>query len=353
MPRIDDSLDALRESIWFSTLDLASAYNQVEVVPEDREKTAFSTQCGLYEFKVMSFGLCNAPATFERLMELVLHGLHWKICLIYLDDVIVTGKSFDEHIQNLKEVLSRIEKSGLKVSPNKCCFFTKEVTFVGHIVSDKGISTDPKKIEAVKTWPQPKNVREIRSFLGLCSYYRRFVKDFASVAKPLHNLTEKQVQFRWTVECQTAFELLKSSLTSTPILCYPSTRQQFILDTDASGCGIGAVLAQFHEGREQVVAYFSRVLSKAERNYCVTRRELLAVIESVKHFHHYVYGVPFTVRTDHGALTWLLRFKNIEGQMARWLEILNAYDFKIIHRPGKQHKNADSLLRRPCEMCNY
>ena len=352
LPRIDESLDALRGSKWFSTLDLQSGYFQVEMDPADAEKTAFTTICGLFQFKVMSFGLCNAPATFERMMEIILSGLHWETCLLYIDDVIIFADSFEQHMERLSEVLSKLQTAGLKLSPQKCQLFKKEVCFLCHVVSEHGISTDPTKIRAVEQWSAPTDVHQVRSFLGLCSYYRRFVEGFATIAKPLHKLTEKKTPFKWTDECKASFMKLKQALCSSPVLCYPTIRQNFVLDTDASGVGIGSVLSQVEDGKERVVAYYSRALNKAERNYCITRKELLAV-EAVKHFHHYIYGVETVVRTDHGALTWLMSFKNIEGQMARWLETLGAYDLKIKHRAGRKHMNADSLSRLPCDNCDY
>jgi transposase InsO family protein len=353
LPRINESLDSLRGAKWFSTTDLASGYWQVEMDPDDAEKTAFTTTSGLFQFRVMPFGLCNAPASFERLMEYVLAGLQWEICLVYLDDIIIFADTFEQHVERLGEVLRRVHEAGLKVSAKKCNFFQEKVAFLGHVVSAEGVCTDPAKVEAVEKWPQPQNVHHVRSFLGTCSYYRRFIKGFAGIAKPLHQLTEKVADFRWTSECQQAFEKLKQLLTSAPILGYPSTESPFVLDTDASGFGLGAVLSQVQDGEERVISYYSRTLNKAERNYCVTRRELLAIVEAVKHFHHHLYGFHFTVRTDHGALHWLLRFKNPEGQMARWLEVLAAYDFEIIHRAGRLHGNADGLSRRPCFPCDY
>lgn len=353
IPRIDESIDTLTGSKWFSTLDLASGYWQVEVNPEDKEKTAFSTHMGLFQFNVMPFGLSNAPATFERLMESVLSGLHWQTCLVYLDDIIVFSDTFESHIERLSKVLERIEKAGLKISPKKCQLFQHKVNYLGHIVSSEGVATDPSKVEAVQNWPQPRNVHDVRSFLGTCSYYRRFIKGFAHIAKPLHKLTEKNNKFSWSSECEQAFQLLKNALVTSPILGYPSLDEMFILDTDASAFGIGAVLSQTDGKTERVIAYYSKSLSKSERNYCVTRRELLAIIESVKHFHHYLYGKKFLIRTDHGALRWVLKFKNPEGQVARWLQILSTYVFDIQHRPGSQHGNADGLSRRPCTECTH
>lgn len=353
LPRIDDSLDALGGNKYFSVMDLSSGYWQVGVHPDDQGKTAFVTTDGLYNFKVMPYGLCNAGATFERLMELVLAGLHWTTCLLYVDDIICFSKTADEHISRLKEILYRIKEAGLKLSPNKCKLFQREVSFLGHIVSETGVSTEPEKVKAVKEWPIPRNVHELRSFLGTASYYRKFCKSFCDIARPLHKLTEKQNAFVWTVECDSAFKKLKQALTTAPILGYPRSDSEYILDCDCSGYGIGAVLSQKQDGVERVISYYSKSLTKAERNYCVTRRELLAVVNSVKHYHHYLYGTPkFTIRTDHSALRWLLKsFKNPEGQISRWIEALSAYHFEIEHRAGRSHGNCDGLSRIPCDFC--
>lgn len=320
--------------------------------PEDKLKTAFATsRHGLYHFKVMPFGLCNAPSTFERLMENVLAGLQFEILLIYLDDVIIPCKDFQDGIERLETVFQRFRKAELKLKAKKCTLFQKEVIYLGHKVSENGIETDPAKVEAVRDWPVPKDTHEVRSFMGLCSYYRRFVKDFAKLAVPLHNLTKKNSKFDWTEECQKSFEMLKEKLTTTVCLSYPSLDNTFILDTDASYNTIGCVLSQCIDGEERVIAYGSKVLLKAERNYCVTRKELLAIVYFVKQYKHYLYGKKFLLRTDHGALRWLFQFKDPEGQVARWLETLAIFDFDIQHRPGRQHQNADSLSRIPCKQC--
>lgn len=354
LPRIDDTLDALSGAHWFSTLDLKAGYHQISVAKQDRMKTAFSSSSGLWQWRVMPFGLCNAPATFERLMEAVLSGLHWRTLLVYLDDVIVFGKTFDDELNRLREVLQRMRAANLKLNPKKCNLFRREVCYLGHIVSADGVMTDPMKTKAVRDWPVPSTKKELRSFLGLCTYYRRFVKDFASIAAPLHALTKDKVSFSWDESCSESFDQLKDALTSTPVLTYPDPAKEFILDTDASGCGVGAVLSQSHNGSEHVVAYYSRSLTSPEKNYCTTRRELLAIVESVRHFHHYLYGTPFTIRTDHSALRWLQSLKDPEGQLARWLARLGQYHFKVCHRPGKKHANADGLSRRPCQDgCKY
>eukprot|EP00731_Ephydatia_muelleri_P003644 Em0001g3644a len=244
LPRVDDTLDTLVGSKFFTTLDLASGYWQVEVAPEDQPKTAFTTPEGLYQFKVMPFGLCNAPATFQRLMDRVLSGLKWSSCLVYFDDLIVVGTTFQEHLHHLTSVFTRLRGAGLKLKPKKCTLCRQQVTFLGHIVSTDGVATDPSKTEAVSKWPIPQNRKEVQQFLGLANYYRRFVKDFALISKPLQRLTEKNAPFEWTIGCQNAFDELRKRLVSSPVLAYPDYERRFILDTDASDVGIGAVLSQ-------------------------------------------------------------------------------------------------------------
>ena len=244
LPRVDDTLETLSGSKWFSTLDLLSGYWQVEVEECDRDKTAFVMKEGLYEFKVMPFGLSNALATFQRLMDLTLAGLQWSHCLVYLDDIIVMGHSFEEHLGNLNLVLERLRDANLKVKPVKCALFQEQVCYLGHIISSKGIATDPSKTSKITKWPIPTTVQQVQQLLGLASYYRKFIKDFATIAKPLHRLTEQGRPFRWTEDCASAFAELKLRLTSAPILTYPDFQLPFILDTDASNTGVGAVLSQ-------------------------------------------------------------------------------------------------------------
>ena len=233
---------------------------------KDQEKTAFMTYSGLYEFKKMPFGLVNAPATFQRLMEVVLSGLAREGCLVYLDDVLVTGKTMAEHNKNLRLVLDRLRAAGLRLKPKKCCFAQLQVRYLRHIVSSDGIRTDPKKLQAVREFPPPSSVKEVRSFVGLASYYRKFIPHFARVAGPLHALTKKDVTFVWTPECQSAFEELKQLLTTAPLLVYPRFDRPFMLETDASGSGLGAVLAQRQDdGSVRPVAYASRSLQHHEK----------------------------------------------------------------------------------------
>ena len=352
LPRIDDTLDCLAESQWFTTLDLASGYWQVEMSPEDGPKTAFCTPEGLFEFKVMPFGLCNAPGTFQRLMNLVLGGLQLSSCLVYLDDIIIVGKNFEDHLNNIDLVLSQVHKAGLKLRPKKCYFFQDQVRYLGHIVSREGIAADPSKVDVVKSWPTPSTAKEVQRFLGFASYYRKFVRNFSQIACPLYRLTEKNQPFQWTSQCNQSFVSLVNHLSSPPILAFPCFDRPFILDTDASNDGIGAVLSQTDDqGHEHVITFGSRLLTKAERKYCVTRRELLAVVTFIKQFRPYLLGKHFTLRTDHGSLVWLTNFKDPQGQLARWLEQLQEYDFTVVHRHGRKHTNADALSRLPCQQC--
>ena len=349
LPNINDCLGSLSGAEWFCTLDLASGYWQVKMDDADKEKTAFSTHRGLYQFRKMPFGLTNAPATFMRLMELVLRGLEWEQCLVYLDDVVAFGKTFDACLMHLENVFQRFSQAGLTLKPSKCQLFQREVAFLGHRISGEGVSCDPEKLAAVREWPRPCNVSDVRSFLGLANYYKRFVPQFSEVAGPLTSLTEKNTPFIWREECEESFHCLKSALTEAPVLAYPSTdpADKFILDTDASNFGIGSVLSQIQNGTERVIAYGSKALSKSQRNYCTTYRELLALVEFIPHFKHFLMGRSFVVRTDHSSLRWLMRFKDAEGLVGRWLAKLSNYDFTVEHRAGSNHGNADALSRVP------
>lgn len=350
IPHINDSLDALAGSRYYSTLDLLSGYWQVPLGADAQNKAAFITRGGLWKWKVLPFGLTSAPATFERLMETVLRGLHWKSLLVYLDDVIVFSTNIQEHCDRLASVLERLRAAGLKLKPSKCELFRSEVKYLGHVVSSEGVATDPAKVEAIANWAQPGCDTELKAFLGTVGYYRRFVPDFATIAKPLNQLCGKLTPYLWTEECEDAFQKLKAAMTKSPVLNYPDPALPFILDTDASQWGVGAVLSQERDG-ERVVAYFSKAHSPPEKNYCVTRKELLAVIKAVKHFRPYLYGRKFQLRTDHASLIWLTKLKQPSDQVARWLELLSEYDFTIHHRPGAKHQNADGMSRQVCEGC--
>ena len=348
LPRVDDSLDLLAKTAYFSTLDLASGYWQVGMDPESQPKTAFCSHSGLYEFTVMPFGLCNAPATFQRLMETVFRGLARDKCFVYLDDVLVVGQTFEEHLSNLREVFTRLKEAGLKLKPSKCHLAKSQVTYLGYVVSRQGITADRSKVTAVQDFPTPNSVKELRSFLGLASYYRRFIPGFSKVASPLFSLTHKGADFVWNSECGNVFNRLKSLLTSAPLLVFPDFEKEFILETDASGVGLGAVLAQEQDtGVKAPIAYASRTLQKHEKNYGVTELEALGVVWAVKHFRPYLYGHKCRVVTDHEALKSLLNTPHPSGKLARWGLAIQELDLQILYRPGTKNQNADALSRSP------
>jgi len=351
LPRIDACLNALSGAKLFSAFDLRSSYYQVPMHEDDADKTTIIVRTGTYRFKRVPFGLCNAGSTFKRVMDLALNGLNFNMCLVYSDDIIVYSTDVDEHIGRLEKLFERLRSANLKLKPSKCKLLRSELSFLGHVVSSKGVGTDPKKISAVQDWPVPTDVKEVRSFLGLASYYRKFVPSFAALAAPLHALTGKNKKFDWTSSCEDGFQKLKSALVSSPILAMPNNSDPFVLDTDACDVNIGAVLSQVQEGEERVIAYASRSLSKQERYYCVTRKEMLAVVFYSKSFRQYLLGRQFLIRTDHSALQCVKTTPEPMGQQARWCEILEEFDFQIVHRPGMKHGNADALSRRPCRQC--
>ena len=350
LPRIDDSLNSLSGQAWFSTLDLASGYWQVKLSENAKPKTAFATHSGLFQFAVMPFGLCNAPATFERLMSQVMRGLHWKRCLVYIDDILVFGSDFESALHSLELVLNRVAEYGLQLKSTKCNLFRTSVPFLGHIVWRAGLECDPNKLSAVANWIPPNTIKGVREFLGFTGYYRRFVPDYSTVAQPLVRLLGKDCKFHWTDACQDAFKALRALLIKAPVLAFPKEDLPYIVDTNASDYGIGGVLSQNIEGTEYVIAYYSKSLNPAHQKYCTTSRELLAVVATLDHFKGYVWGPNFLIRTDHAALVWLTNLKNIQGMLARWLAKLQQFNFDIIHRPGAQHGNTDGLSRCPqCE----
>ena len=364
LPRIEESLDVLGGAKYFSTIDLASAYNQVEVIPADRHKTAFTTPLGLFEYNRMPFGLANAPATFQRLMQHIFREDLLQTLIVYLDDIIVFSQDVKEHLRRLELVFQTLREHGLKIEPKKCQFFCPKVTFLDHVVSADGVATDPEKTEAVTKWPTPRTLKELRSFLGFASYYRRFVPHFAQVAKPLHELVArlydggKSVKGRnreigglWTQECQDAFTGLKAALTSPPTLAYPVYSRPFIVEVDASNDGLGAVLSQEQDGKVRVIAYASRGLRGAEpnmENYSSRKLELLALKWAVtEKFREYLIASTFTVFTDNNPLTYMQSKCKIKAVEQRWVSELASFNFNIKYRAGRHNQNADSLSRIP------
>ena len=348
LPRIDDLLDALHGAKWFSTLDLKSGYWQVPITEQDKAKTAFRTSGGqLYEFNQVPFGLCNAPATFSRLMDRVLAGLHWETCLFYLDDIIIFSSTWEEHLARLRQVFERLRHTNLKLGADKCTFAAKEVSYLGHRVTEEGLLPDSSLLAIIREIPPPKTTTEVRSFLGLAGYYRRYVKGFAAIADPLHALTRKDAVFHWSAECQAAFDQLKHLLTTSPITAFPDFSQAFRLYTDASTAGLGAILAQVRDGKERIICCASRALNQAKKSYPATKLECLAIVWAVAKFRPYLMAMPFEVFTDHYALQWLKTMRTGSALLHRWSEALEEYDFTVHHCAGKIQSHVDGLSQLP------
>jgi hypothetical protein len=317
LPLMAECLDALQGSVWFHALDLASGYWQIPLNQQDAHKTAFNTKYGLFEFTRMPFGLCNAPGTFQRAMHLVLRGLVWKKVLVYLDDVIVLGSSFCDALQNLVDILSRFQKHHLKLKPRKCQLFKTEVKFLGRRVTKNSIRMSEEHVASIRDWPIPTNRDELARFLGFLNYHRDFVPQLSHKLEPLLALTKKRADFIWSSECSDVFQQLKEELVKEPVLSLLNDVDPYNLDTDASNVSIGACLYQIWNGTEYLIAFASKTLSPAQRHYCTKRKKLLAIVVFRRQFKHYLLGRTFTVRTDHGSLTWLYRFKEPSGQLGR------------------------------------
>lgn len=370
LPNVEESFSALNGSKWFSVLDLKSGFYQIEVEESDKHKTAFVCPLGFFEFNRMPQGITNAPSTFQRLMERCMGDLNLKQALVFIDDLIVFSSTLEEHEERLLNVLTRLREYGLKLSPEKCKFFQTTVKYLGHIVSEKGIETDPEKITSLKTWPKPNNLKELRTFLGLCGYYRRFIKDYSKIVKPLNALTagypptqkhrkpnvkpekyhnpKEAFGDRWTTECKDAFDTIIDKLTTAPILGFADPKSPYVLHTDASTIGLGAVLYQEQQGQKRVIAYASRGLSQCEARYPAHKLEFLALKWAVTDkFQDYLYGGQFVAVTDSNPLTYVLTSAKLDATSYRWLAALSTFDFQLQYRAGKQNQDADGLSRRP------
>ncbi|GJX53160.1 putative nucleotidyltransferase, ribonuclease H [Tanacetum coccineum] len=345
LPRIDDLFDQLQGSSVYSKIDLRSGYHQLRVREEDIPKTAFRTRYGHYEFQVMPFGLTNAPAVFMDLMNRVCKPYLDKFVIVFIDDILIYSKNKQEHEEHLKIILALLKKEELYAKFSKCEFWIPKVQFLGHVIDNKGIHVDPAKIESVKDWASPKTPTEIRQFLGLAGYYRRFIEGFSKIAKPMTKLTQKKVKFEWGDKQEAAFQLLKQKLCSAPILALPEGSEDFIVYCDASKKGLGAVLMQ----REKVISYASRQLKIHEKNYTTHDLELGAVVFALKIWRHYLYGTKCTVFTDHKSLQHILNQKELNMRQRRWLELLSDYDCDIRYHPGKANVVADALSRKERE----
>lgn len=345
IPNITEVLDKLGKCNYFTTLDLASEFHQIEIEPNDIKKTAFTVEHGHYEFVRMPFGLKNAPSTFQRVMDHILRKFIGKICLVYMDDITIYSTSLQEHSENLEKILKTLTDFNLKIQLDKSEFFRKETAFLGHIVTPEGVKPNPDKIEAIQAWPLPRNEKELRGFLGTIGYYRRFLQDFAKIVKPLTVQLKKGESINHSKDFVEAFEKCKTLLTSSHILQYPDFSKPFVLTSDASNFAIGAVLSQGPIGKDKSVAFASRTLSKTEENYSTIEKELLAIVWACKYFRPYLFGNKFTLYTDHRPLQYVFNIKDPSSKLVRWRLSLEEFDYEIKYREGKQNVVADGLSR--------
>ena len=349
LPRLESVFDAIgaANAQFFTSIDLASSYWQIPMDPASKHKSAFITHDGIYEFNRMAFGLKNAPMSFQFFISRLMHRVNWKHVLCYIDDILVFSKTFDDHLCHLNEVFQRLKAANLTLKPSKCYFAVPKVTYLGHNISKAGIELDPANTQAVRTFPVPKNQRDVRSFLGLANFYRRFCKDFAKIASPLNTLLQKNTKFVWTDQAQAAFDTLKQTLITAPMLHYPDLNSSFCLTTDASDVSLGYILSQKDENnKDRVVAYGGRSIRPEERKWTVTEKECLAVVEGIKAYRQYLSHRPFTVYTDHKALQWLNNMKDPSNRLGRWALKLQEYQYTVIHKEGRKNQNADALSRR-------
>ncbi|KAL5803527.1 hypothetical protein ACOSQ4_031832 [Xanthoceras sorbifolium] len=344
LPRIDDLFDQLRGACVFSKIDLRTGYHQLRIKESDVPKTAFRTRYGHYEFVVMPFGLTNAPAAFMDLMNRIFRPYLDQFVVVFIDDILVYSQTVEDYNRHLRVVLQILREKQLYGKLSKCEFWLPEIAFLGHIVSAEGIKVDPKKIEAIVEWKPPRNITEVRSFLGLAGYYRRFVKGFSSIASSLTKLLHKNVRFEWTDRCQAAFDRLKAMLVEAPVLIQPVSGKDFVIFSDASHHGLGCVLMQ--EGK--VVAYASRQLKNHELNYLIHDLELAAIVFALKIWRHYLYGEKCYIYTDHKSLKYLPTQRELSETetMRRWIELIKDYDCTIDYHPRKANVVADALSRK-------
>ena len=347
LPLMDELFDRTQGARFFTSIDLRNGFHQIAIRPEDREKTAFRTRFGHFEYTVLPMGLCNAPGTFMQLMNNIFADVLDKHVLCFLDDILIFSRTEEEHLRHVRLVLERLRAQELYVKTSKCAFMQREVEFLGHRIGADGLRVAPDKVSSVQQWPQPKNVGDVRSFLGLANFYRRFVRDYSRIALPLTELTKDAVSWQWGAEQQRAFDDLKAALCSPPVLLIPDQSKPFVLNCDACKYAIGATLQQDHGYGLQPVAFFSAKMSDAERNYDVREQEFMALLKACLHWRHYLHGMqPFTLLSDHDSLKYHKTMPQLSGRLARWIERMAEFDFKLQHIPGKDNVVADALSRR-------
>ncbi|UYV62905.1 K02A2.6-like [Cordylochernes scorpioides] len=348
LPHIQDMFDRLHGSRFFSTLDVAWGYWQIEMDPQSIQKTAFVTNDGHYEFLVMPFGLKNAASTFQRIIQHILGELLWKGTCSFQDDILVYTKTWQEHIELLSKVFDKLRQYNMKLKLSKCIFGRTEVKYLGHIISHNQLKPDPGKVKSIQDFPRPDTVKKVRQFMGLANYYRKFVKDFSKISFPLVRLTRKNQPFFWNEEVEESFAKLKMALSTKPVLAIYNPDYPSKVYTDASKYGIGAILTQIGpDNEEHVIAYYSKTLQPHQENYSAYEMECLAVIQATDHFHVYIENQPFEIITDHAALQWLFTMKKPKPKYFRWILSLSSKSCNIVHRSGKQQTHVDALSRLP------
>lgn len=349
IPLIEDILDTMGHSKVFTTLDVRSAYHQINVRPSDTDYLAFQTNYRRMKYVRMPFGLANAPRTWQRVINTILKDVLGKNVSVYLDDIIIHTETIEHNVTLIQAVLERLRGRNVKLKPDKCLFFRSEVIYLGHILCAEGLRANPAKTEAIDKFPTPISVTTVQRFLGAANYYRRYVPNYSSIARPLHRLCCKDVPFEWTEACQKAFEELKHRLITAPVLIHPDFGLQFIVTVDASNHGLGAILSQITEpdGVDRPIQYISRSLNKAESNYSTIEKELLSIVWAVSAFHHYLFSssMEFLVVSDHRPLMFLMNLKNTSSRLYRWKLTLMEYQFRVVHRKGTLNKVADALSR--------
>ena len=348
LPRVDELFDRLLGAKYFSKIDLRSGYHQVRIADEDVHKTAFRTRYGHYEFLVLPFGLTNAPATFMNMMQNIFKDQLDNSVIVFLDDILIYSKNKNDHIKHVDKVLSLLRENKLYAKSSKCEFFKSEISFLGHVINGNGVTMEKSKVDAVTNWPTPKDITDVRAFLGLAGYYRKFVNNFSKISAPLSELLKKENKFEWGEKQTLALETLKKSVSTAPVLVLPDPSLPYVVDTDASGYAVGSALLQDHGAGLQPIAYMSKKMLDAEKNYTVREQEMLAIICALKEWRHYLHGSKFKIITDHDSLKYIDTQKNqLSSRQARWAEFMSQFDYDIIYRQGKDNIVADALSRRP------
>lgn len=351
MPNLDEELGKMHGAKYFSALDIASAFHQIKMREEDKEKTAFTAENKKFQFLRMPFGLAGSPITWQTYITAMLGDLLNTSAMAYMDDILIHTETVNEHIGVIIHIFDRLRRSGLKLNTQKTKLFCKRIEYLGHIINENGIKPNEKNTLAIKNMSAPKNIKEVQKFLGMASYFRKFIASFAKIAYPLNKLCRKDKKFEWSKECNNAFEKLKTALTTQPVLVFPDFNKQFYISVDASNYAVGGYISNAPPPNDKPIEYFSKTLNNAQQNYSTTEKELLAIILAIEQFRHFIWGKHFTLYTDHQALTFLFNHNKTNTRLLRWRLSLSEYSFDIIHRKGSNNVVSDCLSRINVSEC--